>query len=52
MNFAKSIGSNAAMAAAMVALGFVLPKKAQKGMTYAFDALAVAELLAGTLRWR
>ena len=47
VNFAKSIGSNAAMAAAMVALGFVLPKKAQKGMTYAFDALAVAELLAG-----
>ena len=28
----------------LVALGFVLPKKAQKGMTYAFDALAVAEL--------
>ena len=47
VNFGKAIAGNVVMAAAMVALGFVLPKKAQKGLTYAFDALAVAELLAG-----
>ena len=47
VNFGKAIAGNVVMAAAMVALGFVIPKKAQKGLTYAFDALAVAELLAG-----
>ena len=30
VNFAKSIGSNAAMAAAMVALGFVLPRRRRR----------------------
>ena len=47
VNFGKAIAGNVLMAGAMVALGFVIPKKVQKGMTYAFDALAVAELLAG-----
>ena len=34
--FGRGASGNVLMAGAMLALGFVLPKKAQKGMTYAF----------------
>ena len=47
LNFGKAIGKNVVLAAAMVALGFLVPKEVNKVVNYGFDAYAIVELLAG-----
>ena len=47
LNFGKAIGKNVVLAAAMVALGFVVPKEVNRIVNYGFDAYAIVELLAG-----
>ena len=45
--FGKALGKNAVALAAMVALGYALPKEAGPYINYAFDAWAVADLMSG-----
>ena len=47
VNFAEGLAKNAVAAAAMMALGYALPKEAGKYVNYAFDGWAIAELMTG-----
>ena len=47
VNFGKALAENAALAGAMVALGYALPPEANTYVNYAFDAYAIAELMNG-----
>ena len=47
LKFGKGIGENALAMGALVALGYAMPDKVNKGINVAMDAMAVAALVTG-----
>ena len=47
LKFGKTIGENALAMGALVALGYAMPDKVNKGINVAMDAMAVAALVTG-----